>query len=81
MNQHIDVNIAFTAPTGIPGVVRLQHEGATSTTALLSMERAGNLGGPPGSASLTTADMRRLVDGLMDAVNAIERQSRLSGGS
>ncbi|CAB3743733.1 hypothetical protein LMG3441_06044 [Achromobacter kerstersii] len=36
------------------------------------------LGGPTGSASLTTADMHQLVDGLMEAIHAIEREDRLS---
>ncbi len=35
-------------------------------------------GGATGSAALTTADMHQLVDGLMDAIHAIERGDRLS---
>ncbi|CAB3818163.1 hypothetical protein LMG2828_00314 [Achromobacter piechaudii] len=35
------------------------------------------LGVPIGSAPLTTADMHQLVDGLMDAIQANERQERL----
>ncbi|MCY1560363.1 hypothetical protein D9M68_974910 [compost metagenome] len=78
MTQPIDVKLAFMAPAGIPGVLRLRHEGGTSKTALLSMERGEDLGLPTGSAPLTAGDMRRLVDGLMDAIQAIERHDRLS---
>ncbi len=77
MNKRIDVEIPFRAPVGLAGVLRLQHEPGEGNTALLSMECRDMLGGPSGSASLTTADMHRLVDGLMDAIHAIERQARL----
>ncbi|WP_063588599.1 hypothetical protein [Achromobacter ruhlandii] len=78
MTKPIDVRLEFTAPAGIAGVLRLQHDGGQSKTALLSMDRAGSLDYPTGSASLTVADMRDLVDGLMDAIHVIERQVRLS---
>lgn len=78
MTQPIDVKITFMAPAGIAGVLRLRHAGGRSKAALLSMERAGSLDGPTGSAPLTAADMRQLVDGLMDAIHAIEREDRIS---
>ena len=78
MTQAIDVKVTFMAPAGTAGVLRLQHAGGKSKAALLSMERAGSLDGPTGSASLTAADMRQIVDGLMDAIQAIERHDRLS---
>jgi hypothetical protein len=81
MTQPIDVKVTFVAPTGIPGLLRLRHDGGTRRAALLSMERAEDLGRPTGSASLTAADMRRLVDGLMDAIQTIERHDRLSAES
>jgi hypothetical protein len=76
MNKRIDVEVPFRAPVGLPGVLRLQHECGTGKTALLSMESSGKSAGSTGSASLTTADMRQLVDGLMDAIHAIERLER-----
>ncbi|WP_092582055.1 hypothetical protein [Achromobacter sp. NFACC18-2] len=78
MTKNIDVKLSFMAPSGIPGVLRLRHEGGASKTASLSVERAEDLGWPTGSAPLTVADMRRLVDGLMDAIQTIERQDRIS---
>lgn len=77
MNKRIDVELAFTGPVGLAGVLRLQHECGKGKTALLSMGGCDMPGVPTGSASLTTADMRQLVDGLMDAIHAIERQERL----
>jgi len=78
MTKNIDVKLAFMASSGIPGVLRLRHEGGASKTANLSVERAEGLGRPIGSAPLTVSDMRRLVDGLMDAIQTIERQDRIS---
>lgn len=77
MNKRVDVELPFISPVGLPGVLRLRHECSKAKTALLSMECRDVLGGPTGSASLTTADMHTLVDGLMDAIHAIERQERL----
>ena len=77
MNKRIDVEIPFRAPVGQPGVLRLQHECGKGQTALLAMDGCGMPGAPTASASLTTADMHQLVDGLMDAIHAIERQERL----
>jgi len=77
MSRPIDVTLAFVAPAGISGVLRLQHEGGKGKTALLSMGLAGSLDGASVSAPLTAADMRELVDGLMDSIHAMERQERL----
>lgn len=77
MNKRIDVELAFISPVGVPGVLRLRHECGKGKSALLSMECREMHGGLTGSASLTAADMRQLVDGLMDAIHAIERQERL----
>ncbi len=74
MNKRVDVKLAFIAPVGLPGVLRLQHECGEDKTALLSMEVGAE---PSGSAPLTTTDMHQLVDGLMDAIHAIERLERL----
>lgn len=77
MNKRIDVEIPFRAPVGLLGVLRLQHEPGNGDTALLAMDSCGMPGAPTASASLTTAAMHQLVDGLMDAIQAIERQERL----
>lgn len=77
MNTLVDVELPFISPVGLPGVLRLRHEFSKGKTALLSMECREALGGPIGSAPLTAADMHQLVDGLMDAIHAIERQERL----
>ncbi|MNQ94532.1 hypothetical protein D3C85_1100530 [compost metagenome] len=77
MNKRTDVEIPFRAPIGVLGVLRLQHEFGQGKTAVLSMGGCGMPGAPTASASLTSADMRQLVDGLMDAIHAIERQERL----
>ncbi len=77
MSTLVEVELPFISPVGLPGVLRLRHECNKGNTALLSMECREMLGGPIGSAPLTTADMHRLVDGLMDAIHAIERQERL----
>ncbi|AZS77794.1 hypothetical protein ELS24_04705 [Achromobacter spanius] len=78
MNTLVDVELPFISPVGLPGVLRLQHECGKGKTAVLSMEGCGLTGGATGSAALTTADMHQLVDGLMDAIHAIEREDRLS---
>jgi hypothetical protein len=78
MNKRVDVEFPFISPVGLPGVLRLRHECSKAKTAVLSMEGCGMSGGATGSAALTTADMHQLVDGLMDAIHAIEREDRLS---
>jgi len=78
MNKRIDIELPFTGPIGLSGVLRLQHECGKGKTAVLSMEGCGMSGDATGSAALTTADMHQLVDGLMDAIHAIEREDRLS---
>ena len=77
MNKRIDVEIPFRAPVGLAGVLRLQHECGEGKTALLSIDGCAMPGVSTASASLTTADMHQLVDGLMDAIQTIERQERL----
>lgn len=77
MKKRIDVEIQSRAPVGLLGVLRLHHEIGNGDTALLSMDGCGMPGAPTASVSLTTADMHRLVDGLMDTIQAIERQERL----
>ncbi|AZS77407.1 MAG: hypothetical protein E2591_24130 [Achromobacter sp.] len=77
MSTLVDVELLVISPAGLPGVLRLRHECSKGKTALLSMECRDMLGVPIGSAPLTTADMHQLVDGLMDAIQANERQERL----
>lgn len=76
MNKLIELDIPFRAPVGLAGVLRLQHQCGEGKTALLSIDGCGMPGARTASASLTAADMHQLVDGLMDAIYAIERQER-----
>lgn len=76
MKTSVDIELPFISPVGMPGVLRLQHDCGIEKTALLSMECRGMPRGEGGSVPLTAADMRQLVDGLMDAIYAIERQER-----
>ncbi|WP_054426686.1 hypothetical protein [Achromobacter kerstersii] len=78
MTKAIDVTLTFMTPAGMPGVLRLEYAGGETKTALLSVLRSGSPIGAAGSAPLRACDMRQLVDGLMDAINAIERHDRLS---
>ncbi|WLW63611.1 hypothetical protein RA224_09370 [Achromobacter aegrifaciens] len=78
MSKAIDLTLTFMTPAGIPGVLRLAHTDGKTKTALLSVLRAESLDAAAVSAPLTACDMRQLVDGLVDAINAIERHDRLS---
>lgn len=79
MNKNIEISLPFVAPVGTPGVLQLLHDRPTSKAALLSIDMGYRSSGRIACAPLTCADMRQLVDGLMDAINAIERHERLCG--
>lgn len=77
MRKPIDVSIPFVASIGAPGIVRVQLERAPSRNAILSIEVGYPQFSKGALASLTAADARQLVDGLMDCVHAMERDERL----
>ena len=79
MTAAITIKIPFVSPAGTPGVLQLLQDSPASRKAFFSIDM-GCLGDiHPACASLTIADMRRLVDAMMDVIQAIERHERLIG--
>ncbi|MDH0092776.1 hypothetical protein N7373_15090 [Achromobacter mucicolens] len=73
-----DVSISFTHPAGYNAVLKLEH-GARDAAAYVSI--ASIDASVYASARLEVEGLRRLVDGMLDAIDAIERNRRLKLGS
>lgn len=78
MAKATDVSIPFTHPAGYNAVLKLEH-GVRDVAAHLSIAAADV--GVYAFARLELESMQRLVDGLLDAIDAVQRNSRLKLGS
>lgn len=77
MANATDVSIPFTHPAGYEAVLKLEH-GERDVAAYLSIVAVD--AGLYASARLEVEALRRLVDGSLDAIDAIERNRRLKLG-
>ncbi len=79
---NVSVQVPFRAAVGTKGQVSFRfNESAlhASSTAFLSIDLGTAQGRGPISATLDVEGMRQLVDGMMDAILAVERRQRLDG--
>lgn len=74
MAKATDVSVPFTHPAGYDAVLKLEH-GVRDVAAHLSI--AAIDASVYASARLEVESMQRLVEGLLDAIDAIQRNSRL----
>ncbi len=77
---HVSVQVPFRAAIGTMGQVSFRFDESAfhaSSTACLSIDLGTVQGRGPVSAILDVEGMRQLVDGLMDAILAVERRQRL----
>lgn len=77
MRNPITVTIPFVARAGKCGAVSLIHDRKCDHKAHLSIDVATPTATPKACAPLTVRQMQQLVDGLMDCIQAIERNIRL----
>jgi hypothetical protein len=79
---NVSVQVPFRAAVGTMGQVSFRfNESALnpSSTASLSIDLGTVSGRGSVAATLDVEGMRQLVDGLMDAILAVERRQRLDG--
>jgi len=79
---NVRVQVPFRAAIGTTGQVSFRFDESAlhaSSTASLSIDLGTAQGRGPMSATLDVEGMRQLVDGLMDAILAVERRQRLDG--
>lgn len=79
---NVRVQVPFRAAIGTMGQVSFRFDGNAlhpSSTASLSIDLGTAQGRGPVAATLDVEGMRQLVDGLMDAILAVERHHRLDG--
>lgn len=77
---HVSVQVPFRAAIGMMGQVSFRFDESAlhaSSTASLSIDLGTAQGHGPVSAILDVEGMRQLVDGVMDAILAVERRQRL----
>lgn len=77
MHKPVSVTIPFVSPAGTSGVITLQHDGRCGDKAHLAIGMGCPISGVKAAAPLALNDMRELVNGLMDSIQAIERNIRL----
>jgi hypothetical protein len=77
MRNPITVTVPFVAPAGKCGAVSLIHDRKRDHMAHLSIAVATHAATPMACAPLTVRQMQQLVDGLVDCIQAIERNIRL----
>lgn len=77
--NHIVVKVPYLSPIGSESAIQLLYRGGAEGKAHLSLNVAGHpLRKSEAGASLTVDGMRCLVDGLMDCIQAIERNRRIN---
>ncbi|WP_313461491.1 hypothetical protein [Achromobacter sp.] len=77
MRNPLNVTVSFVAPAGTSGSVTLRHDGRCGDKAHLAIDMGHQVNGSAAGALLTVDGMRRLVDGLLDAIDALERKERI----
>lgn len=78
MRRPIKISVPFIAPAGSHGTAHLILDDSAVDTALLRIDVGHALNGSIASAPLNVSGMRKLVDGLMDCIFALERDARAS---
>jgi hypothetical protein len=81
MSKPVAIKIPFVAPVGTSGSVTLRYDDRYGDKAHLAIDMGRPISGVWAAAPLTLDGMRLLVDGLLDAIDAIERHRRIYGGS
>ncbi|MNY54031.1 hypothetical protein D3C86_1898470 [compost metagenome] len=79
---NVSVQVPFRAAVGTMGQVSFRFDESAlhaASTASLSIDLGTAQERGPMSATLDVEGMRQLVDGLMDAILAVERRQRLDG--
>lgn len=79
MRKPINIAIAFVAPAGTSGTVTLRHDARCGDKAHLAIDMGHQINASAACAPLTLDGMRRLVDGLLDSIDALERKGRIYG--
>lgn len=77
MRKPVSVTVPFVAPAGTSGVITLEHDGQCGDKAYLAIDMGYPISGVKATAPLALDGMRELVNGLMDSIQAIERNIRL----
>ncbi|WP_447988305.1 hypothetical protein [Achromobacter spanius] len=77
MRNAISVTLPFTAAVGTAGALHLSHDDQCGDKARLSITVGHRVNGSSIDASLSVETMRQLVDGLLDAIYALERKGRI----
>ena len=73
----IEIVVPFTASLGTAGELHLRHSDDFGDKAHLSIDVGHPLNGSKAGAPLSVGSMHQLTDGLMDCIQAIERNIRL----
>lgn len=79
MSKPIAITIPFVAPVGTSGSVTLLHDSQCGDKVRLAIDMGHRVNGTTAGALLTVDGMRRLVDGLLDTIDALERTERIYG--
>jgi hypothetical protein len=79
MSKPVAITIPFVAPVGTSGSVTLLHDCQCGDKARLAIDMGHRVNGTTAGALLTVDGMRRLVDGLLDTIDALERTERIYG--
>lgn len=77
MRNSINVTIPFVAPAGTNGTVMVWHNAQCGDKVRLVIDMGHQVNGTKAGALLTLDGVRHLVEGLLDAIDALERKSRL----
>jgi len=72
-----EIVVPFTASLGTAGELHLRHSDDFGDKAHLSIDVGHPLNGSKAGAPLSVGSMHQLTDGLMDCIQAIERNIRL----
>lgn len=73
----ISVTIPFVAPAGTSGTVTLRHDVLCGDKARLAVGMGHQVNGRTAGALRTVEGVHRLIDGLMDAIDSLERKGRV----
>ncbi|WMD23340.1 hypothetical protein RAS12_13505 [Achromobacter seleniivolatilans] len=77
MRKPISVSLPFIASDGRVGAVHLRRDDQCGRKAHLSISAGHAASGSSANAPLTVDAMRQLVDGMMDCIQALERNGRV----
>lgn len=81
MHSPIALTLPFMTPVGTAGAVNLLHNQLCGNQAHLSITVGHIINGSTANAHLSIDNLHQLVDGLMNCIYTLERQSRLNEGN